>query len=880
MIAQRHTRSVWGLFLLLGAFGCDDGPDEPGQMGRDFRIREDRSITDVGPTDRGPDKDQGPTGDMRPDQELDAAIRTINDCDDACAVYGNCGRLDLWNGSLDECQTACTDAEESPEYTGYITCLQITDCDALDECPVPEKPLPTCEAVCEAMDACDADFRLPAGFPDYADCAAACADPNYSIHVSQCGQDLPDSAPDTCDVDGVHACLIDQIDGDCPQICRQLSACDETVDLVDCTLECLGQEAPARGLPERRFNQRRGCVLNSMDCATIESCLELEDGPTVDPEAVARVCEADAECGFFSDEDCPAAVTEVLKGLDDDAADCLARNLNESCESSIHHCFQPRPYLENQCAEYCLASRLCDRLDGMSEGACFETCTAAINGDVPTEKKRWQRKFRCAYEDSCEEMAACRDHESPRGCNDVCNPWVICQIPSVRLCDVDCADRFDSDRVTEQALCTYAATADQTDDCRAIQRCIAPPVPNCRTLCELEAECGLAVEDCEVQCDNDTYQEPTIFPPIAACVASSHLCSDRAACLADPPVLRGGECIAWCTMQEECNLRNPFNSYEECLFDCSLGELSHTDGIVFESNWQCYERAGRDAGCEALNACEDEIEFWDFCPGYCGELERCGVIPEGCLEECQAQPNDPPLFDAASCALATIRRRAGCAEVAACIDADVEPASDACSTQCAAQAACDEEIDLFLCERDCMANPEGSELRAVCAAAGVDCEEELPLCLAAGPDAPAACAEACSTLEACDGVIGEGDAAVFADLTACLAECGGRAVLGEPDFPETALECVTAIECNAEQVLGCFGDGLVDCDSIWAALEACPGAADLIGQPNEAAFLMQCELDFQMDAAGSALKGQCIIDTSMMAMGDAFACLGIVGCLL
>jgi hypothetical protein len=202
--------------------------------------------------------------------------------------------------------------------------------------------------------------------------------------------------------------------------------------------------------------------------------------------------------------------------------------------------------------------------------------------------------------------------------------------------------------------------------------------------------------------------------------------------------------------------------------------------------------------------------------------------------------------------------------VAECLGVEVEPASPACVDLCAAQNFCDEDQDRFLCERQCVPEPEGTPVRAACAGVA-DCGQ-LPMCLEAASVIPEGCPAACDTIAACDGLVGAAEGALFADAATCQTECGGRAVLQGEDYPAGVAECVAAAECDGETITGCISNPANLCDDALQAVIDC-GLADIVAA-DPAQFLVDCAANLAMDPVTTQTQIECM----QMSAPDFLAC--------
>ena len=153
--------------LVIGLFGCDDGSDESAPIRLDAMVRvvdgEDSVQGDAGPmmtADTGRPADGGM---MTPDEGMgNPILPPVDTCEQICALYERCDRLDIWPGrSIGACQEACEAASTIENFSRYQLCLQTTTCERLQDCRLPQRPRATCAQVCDAVSECGADARIP-----------------------------------------------------------------------------------------------------------------------------------------------------------------------------------------------------------------------------------------------------------------------------------------------------------------------------------------------------------------------------------------------------------------------------------------------------------------------------------------------------------------------------------------------------------------------------------------------------------------------------------------------------------------------------------------------------------------------------------------------
>lgn len=868
----------WRLGVALATLmvvGCDDGGDDTGDTGleADVLVRgEDDMGPDEGPApDTGPVADDGVEVDMMPDEGI---VRQLDGCEDICAVYEDCDRLDLWAGSVDECRRGCDDATLSDRFQSYENCVAITSCGNLDECVVPPRPRPACAEVCEVLDACGASARIPDGLPNVANCAAACNDRLFEQTIVDCGEAAV-YEPEQCTEEIFATCFAETRQNDCLTFCRARDNCEEGFDVIGCVVECAQPLDTDDPVAQRRRNITRTCAREARDCAELEACGRQTARPIVGEATIAEMCAANEGCGFLADT-CVADAPGLLRQLADNAIDCLTATFTDTCEDGPLRCFVPNSFPVETCDEYCANAALCGRLpDGQIELECVQQCRATLESGEPSAIEPLRAQLSCAYQATCDEIATCEADAGTVDCGAYCARRDECELGGPEDCVADCEARASTARGFAERSCTLTAST-----CEAAAGCVAPPPPPCDLLCAPLDACALGGPDCVRACDDADFEDPAGFVPTLACVTSTERCDGRSICL-DGDLSGGTACLAWCRREVECGESE--QTMVECVVECGEG-FAGAEGLTFDGARECLEAEGANAECEALDACVDAVPADGYCARFCGVVAGCLLTDDeaACLADCSAAPDDAERVDQAACTLDADRSGAGCAVVAECLGVEVEPASPACMDLCAAQNACDEDVDVFLCERACIPEPDGTPVRAACAGrAGCD---QLQLCLDAPGEIPAACADVCATLSMCAGQIGEGDGARYLDAEACAADCGGATILSEAeDYPGDLATCLDAAMCDADAITACYEAGPSGgCADAYAAYVTCGNdwIPALGGAADEASYVMLCEQALAMDRMATQMQIDCVIGAAEMSMVDPNACLGQLGCVL
>ena len=881
---MRTMMRSWGAaWLALGgaltACGGDGGGGKTPPVEQDAEVRQ---IEDVGPAadgettaDTGDPRDAGRTdADNRDDASL---VREVTSCEQACQVYSDCGRLDVWGGSLEPCRAAC-EAGAGPRLPDFFSCVAVTSCAAIQECEPPPPPPPTCAEACDALFACEGGAALGLPFADSAACQAqVCAsDAQRSSDLLRCGEaHLLDGA---CAVRDFGLCLGEAFYDDCFTACAAEAACagDSTVATPwACAVAC--DEATRSGDPlqRNRDERRRDCVVAAAgDCDALGRCGAPAVRPIVGEATIEALCAANADCPVFAGETCAATAAELLPDLADGAIDCLVAHMTQTCDAGeLYRCFAPAPAPEGGCEAHCLVGQLCGTLaPGETEGACFDACreTLAAGGGAAAEL---QASFRCDAEATCADVQTCRDAGGPIDlCRGACARQTQCGAANdLQACENACVAGFGTARRDAERLCG------QVVECGQIDGCLPPAAPPCDALCGLLDACDLAGDDCVTACDDADFVDPTAFDARLACDASTARCGARRVC--EGGDLSGGDaCVAYCRARLECNGDTSAASQRACLLECGAGPLG-ADGLTFAGAAECLVTAGPDAACDALQGCLNAATTEGVCDQVCDAQTACGASfdgdPTACVTACAEDLATADGASNAACTLNALRRGEGCRAVLTCNGLPVESPSADCGALCAAQASCDDALDPYLCEVQCDADPAGDAVRAACARR-VACDR-LAVCVDASGEVPAACGEGCDAVEPCGAFGADG---IAADAAACAAECAATALLDGAEAGDALGACLlmSAEACTPEAAARCFSAINADpiCVESYDALVSC-GIADFV-QGDRDQYYADCMMNLANDDAGTRMSAQCIIDTAAAANGDMFACFGVIAC--
>ncbi|MEZ4473763.1 MAG: hypothetical protein R3F60_23825 [bacterium] len=879
------------LLILVAALACDDGggagnqeTPQPEAGIRDAFVNPDAARPDGGAGGMGGMAGAGGMGGMGGmagaggEGGAGGGIRMLAGCADICAVYADCGvEAQYFPGGAAECQARCADAEASDRFNDYLTCMQITRCEDLGRCTIPQRPLPACADVCTALAACDPAPRLPAGLPGIEACADACGDASLARVVSSCGAAVLGSngaVDGACDAAAFDACVLDQRGGACALECTTRAGCDAAVDATTCTLECLTATTPEDPVAARRIDQSRACVRNAADCDELAACDARQRRAIVGEHTIDDLCAANAACGFLSVDACPEVAADLLPRLADGAVDCFTDHFTDQCGQPPYACFDPAPAPDGGCEEHCLVSDLCGLLpDGQSEFDCLEICQGALASGDPTAIDPYLPFFECAYLGTCDEVSSCQlDADFRASCLAMCNAQIACGSPGAAECYDECLARPATRRMKAERACIAVA-----DGCDNVALCLAPPPPDCAALCAPLDDCRLTDRRCPISCDDADFADPTSFLPLLSCVNSTARCADRATCTGGDT--SGGDlCLAWCQARVGC-VEGAEQTMSDCVLECGRGEVGGQRGLVLASAAECLLAAGADAACPDLRRCLDGADFHGFCPAYCADLARCRLEDDvpGCVAACQAVEDDAGFFAEAACTLNAERRGESCEAIATCVHAELPPIPRACRQVCEAEARCDDSVDAFLCGLDCDPARAGIDIEAGCARFA-PCDQ-LGRCADPPVEIPRGCAAACGVIAGCGGLVGPDG--TFEDFDHCTAECAGASILLGAGFPARLQGCAEDAACDADAVVACFMVPEDACEAGQEAVTACgldqapiPGFPPLVPD-----YLGDCRRLQMQDPAAALAQVQCLEEVAQRAAGgdplacfDAFAC--------
>ena len=790
-------------------------------------------------------------------------VRVIDNCEQLCGVYDICEASG--ESPWEDCLTGCALEDwEDLRFKSYVSCLRLADCSSLSTCSIPPPPLPSCEEACAVIDGCEAPFRLPMRLTQMGTCGSACQDSRWAQNISVCAQQV---SPEICDQEPEFAsCILNERGGECNEICAAQVQCDESIDLIECTLECL-QEAPESDpLAERIRQNRRQCVTSAADCQGVADCLSPPPPPLSD--GVDLACQVAEMCGVFEEGVCPEVMGEVARGLSSAGLSCLSEQLTDSCEATLIPCFaQGASVDQTVCNEYCLIASLCGGLEeGQSELDCADECGALVQEGASTFSA-YTARVACNSAQSCDTFNACLSGAGTSDeCVALCAQRVACGAEENADCLSRCNSRFSTERSRVERACGQVLTCEAFSD-----QCALSPVPACDERCAPLQGCDLAEITCVTECDNEAFIDEEAHLEQLSCVNSTARCDEIAECETDP--LRGRACLAYC--EREVNCGGDRDDREMCILSCARGDLEG-DTASFELARDCLSGLDSSADCPTLDACFADQSLADLCTSYCATVEGCGFSSEDCLTECQATPSS--LGDALGCVVNTTARSEGCSGAAECLGIPAPEPTPECARYCDGLKRCDPSVDLFFCHTDCLETPEGDLMRATCVDL-VSCDD-IDVCQTPENVPPLACADACTELdEACGGVAGE--MGRFETLIDCTEVCGGIDLANGGEGAPLFADCLTEAMCETEALDACFSGTLTPaidplCERGWTIITQC-NFQDLL-MTTEDQFYLDCAEQIATDPAGQLALVECLEQVHMTdptCFSALFSCPGI-----
>lgn len=765
-----------------------------------------------------PDDDAGPDDAFVPDAFIPPVITS---CDDVCARYDDCGRLDDVFGDEGACQARCQRLQAAGLTDPWFGCLRAERCPQIQLCGVPQPPAPTCDALCTAVDGCGLDLPF--------DCAATCAERGDDFR--QCGVGLVES----CEDELFATCTLDLLSPDCVAFCQPQTACGEA--LGPCVGACIEAEAAAGGDPlhARRRAARTNCMTGAAaDCTRVSACATGDSDLAWPSED--RLCAAFDRCNYGDAFDCReiGAAAQAQTGLH--GRTCVTQGFERDCPFDPFDVFDACTNgFDSSALPLCQA--MCGDLEacGQPRAECVAVCRsmAGMGGDSAEADLAW---LRCVGSTDCAELTACVDATGPAAeCAATCGRLAECgdEDPG---CVERCRAGWARDRQADWRACVDGAA-----DCAAAQACAVAPAPPCGDYCATRAACGADTEACVPACDDLHRATPDRVLELVACGLSADGCQAAspdghgvASCDAQPE--QGLGCVRYCRARSTVCDPEAEQSLEACIASCGP-DAEAADRLRFRIARACLEALDAGADCAALDGCIPEGDPLG-CPDFCTQVDACGVGPSACATACAE--------DALARSRVTDLRL--CLEGAAldCGGLDTcGPGGDVIVAPppgpppfdedafCRAYSACGLDFE-FPCEEIIFFARDQPNADAVLACGADFLARGCPFsafdlidaCFDAGPGpdpTPDPILEACTRLCAARGLCEPG-----LDKAACAADCRGGIDADDPDAVRRAtprLACGDAWSCA--DLATCLRDASPEgiCERHCAALDGC-GAAD------------------------------------------------------
>jgi hypothetical protein len=391
-LAKINTRPEVSIILELGL--PDSTVSRDGGIGLD--VSADALLADASPADMSV---------ANPDA---APPITINTCDEACAHYVNCDRLDVF-GDENACLAACARSSRDGTPEDWFRCLATESCNLLHRCRPPEPRTLTCPQVCMSLGECVEEVVI-------ADCPAECDVNNGSGAFGRCGEEIYGGA---CAMEAFWPCLGREVYTGCVDRCTTGVVCN-LVRAQDCLTHCITEVTSLDPLERHRAGERNLCVrLAGNDCPRADQCLNpmIEPHPNGPPSQQA-FCQRWDMC--FANT-IPCDQIWVAFGPTPAAANCAFQLLAGPCPADplqiIQQCLgaigNPPPQ-DNGCADYCEALEICQELpEGQNRITCLQVCGDALQQADEVEAELAAERIVCGQQNNCADLGACIDAASP-----------------------------------------------------------------------------------------------------------------------------------------------------------------------------------------------------------------------------------------------------------------------------------------------------------------------------------------------------------------------------------------------------------------------------------------------------------------------------------
>ena len=275
-----------------------------------------------------------------------------------------------------------------------------------------------CPEVCEALAACDGTARLPEHYRVSSTAKLGVTD-RLSLSIFDDAANrwwqtvrsvTNQSLPAVCSKNSHRGCL---------RVCELRVACGRP-SAIDCAIQCVTADEPEDPLARRRSRIEANCAETAATCEAFQDCLRAGPEP-VDMAAVERLCEADAGCGFFT-QDCSETVTPLVATTDSATQECIVERLTNDCSTSFLDCLRPAFPAPVLCDRFLCGVRNCGTLPpGQLELECVGLCREIVETRDRERLPEIWRGLNCAYAQSCDEFSVCtEDVADALDCDGLC----------------------------------------------------------------------------------------------------------------------------------------------------------------------------------------------------------------------------------------------------------------------------------------------------------------------------------------------------------------------------------------------------------------------------------------------------------------------------
>lgn len=457
----------------------DGGPDSASDSGPD-------AASDSGP-DSGPDAPDTAADTEAPDASADPLavppdLRALA-CESFCERSGATCGFGALGGTQKGCEAAChalaaEDAWWLANYACYADSCDAARC-ALDGPPLSADP--GCDAVCPALDQCDAlnALDLPEDQPDL--CRAACAGTTAATPAAAATYAcILDALGPTCATDGLAACASSEPDPLCAALCARAYdpatppyCAPGTAMRAQWPTAAACATACAAASPDPASAYRFAGCMDARGCGDLSPCTAL---PSTDPPACAAACAAIVtRCGSFGELSdlsvctpyCTGRFSIYGAGPNPAAGTCITASTCPADPADrgglwFRCLLPPDPDCDALCARLDTCKASFD--PAFNVAGCAAACITGTFG--PPDHVAAIAP--CAAAEPCETLLACFP-PAPNAGDPLCQP--LC----AHLTDT-CAAPFDP-KCNATCLASFAAGAEAyaKSTCRLVTACAAQP---------------------------------------------------------------------------------------------------------------------------------------------------------------------------------------------------------------------------------------------------------------------------------------------------------------------------------------------------------------------------------------------------------------------